>query len=318
MAFLPVFISLRFLSPMGRFVEGNAMEGVVSAAQRGVVPTIHVVSDSTGVTAQGVVRAATAQFGVTDPKIRLLSGVKDFEAIRSFLDGRRAQYLERYGTDQILVFYTLVNPILRAQFEQYLTEHPTIIAVDLVTNAICAIERASGLTPLHEPGSLRAPDENYYRRIDAVEFTIAHDDGRNPQDLTRADIVLVGVSRTSKTPLSIYLSQQGYKVANIPLDPSTEPPREVFQVDRTRLFGLMTSPEVLIGIRKRRIGTAAHIAPRYADPEYVYEDLEKSRALMRKLGCIVVHTENRAVEETAQEILRYYERSHPHFSDDIS
>ena len=117
---------------------------------------------------------------------------------------------------------------------------------------------------------------------------------------------------------SIYLSQQGYKVANIPLDPSTEPPSEVYTVDRTRLFGLMTSPEVLIGIRKRRIGNAGHLAPRYADPEYVYEDLEKSRALMRKLGCIVVHTQNRAVEETAQEILRYFERSHPPFSDDVS
>ena len=289
----------------------------VAAEQRLVVPTIHVVSDSTGVTAQGLARAATAQFGVTDPKIRLFAKAKDIESIRSFLNGRRAQYLERYGNDQIIVFYTLVNPLLREQFEAYLAEHPTIIAVDLMTNAIAAIERASGISPLHEPGSLRAPDENYYRRIDAVEFTIAHDDGRNPQDLTRADIVLIGVSRTSKTPLSIYLSQQGYKVANIPLDPASEPPREVWQVERTRLFGLMTSPEVLIGIRKRRIGSAAHIAPRYADPEYVYDDLEKSRALMRKLGCIVVHTENRAVEETAQEILRYYERSHPQFSDDL-
>ena len=294
------------------------MNDVTPAEQRLVVPTIHVVSDSTGVTAQAVARAAAAQFGVTDPKIRLFSKVKNIDVIRLLLDERRTQYLERYGNDQIIVFYTLVNPRLREQFEEYLAEHPTIIAVDLVTNAIGAISQASGLQPFHEPGSLRAPDENYFRRIEAVEFTIAHDDGRNPQDLTRADIVLIGVSRTSKTPLSIYLSQQGYKVANIPLDPASEPPREVYQVDRTRLFGLMTSPEVLIGIRKRRIGSAAHIAPRYADPEYVYEDLEKSRALMRKLGCIVVHTENRAVEETAQEIIRYYERCHPHHADDVS
>ena len=294
------------------------MNDVTSTEHRLVVPTIHVVSDSTGVTAQGLARAAAAQFGVTDPKIRLFAQVKSIESIRGFLDKRRAQYLERYGNDQIIVFYTLVNPDLREAFEAYLLQHPTIIAVDLVTDAINAISRASGLSALHEPGSLRAPDENYYRRIDAVEFTIAHDDGRNPQDLTRADIVLIGVSRTSKTPLSIYLSQQGYKVANIPLDPASEPPREVYQVDRTRLFGLMTSPEVLIGIRKRRIGAASYVAPRYAEPEYVYEDLEKSRALMRKLGCIVVHTENRAVEETAQEILRYYERSHPPFTDDVS
>lgn len=294
------------------------MGEVTSDAQRQVVPTIHVVSDSTGFTAQGLARAAAAQFGVTEPKIRLFAKAKRIDEIRDFLDKRRACYLERYGNDQILVFYTLVTPTLREQFEAYLAEHPTIIAVDLMTDAVSAIARASGLASLREPGTLRATGANYYRRIEALEFTIAHDDGRNPQDLARADIVLIGASRTSKTPLSIYLSQQGYKVANIPLDPASEPPHEVYQVDKTRLFGLMTSPEVLIGIRRRRIGAAAHIAPRYADPEYVYEDLEKARALMRRLGCIVVHTENRAVEETAQEILRYYERSHPaSFEDDV-
>ena len=123
--------------------------------------------------------------------------------------------------------------------------------------------------------------------------------------------MLLGVSRSSKTPTSIYLAQQGYKVSNIPLDPATEPPRELLDVERTRLFGLMTTAEVLIGIRQRRLGNASVVASSYADPEYVYQDLEKARALMRKLGCIVIHTENRAVEETAQEILRYYERAHP-------
>lgn len=284
---------------------------------RPVVPTIHVVSDSTGVTAQAVARAAAAQFGVTNPKIRVFSKATNIESIREFLDNRRAQYLERYGNDQIIVFYTMVNARLRQELEAYLAQHPAIIAVDIMTSVIGALSRVTGLEPANEPGAIRAPDANYYRRIEAVEFTIAHDDGRNPHELTKADIVLLGVSRTSKTPLSIYLSQQGYKVANIPLDPSTLPPKEVYDVDRTRLFGLMTSPEVLISIRKRRIGSAAHIAPRYADPEYVYEDLEQSRKLMRKLGCIIVHTENRAVEETAQEILRYYERAHPLFSDDV-
>lgn len=293
------------------------MSDVTPAEQRRSVPTIHVVSDSTGFTAQGLARAAAAQFGVTEPKIRLFSQAKRIDEIREFLDGRRARYLERYGNDQILVFYTLVTPSLREEFEAYLAEHPAIVAVDLMTDAVNAISRATGLASLREPGILRATGADYYRRIEAVEFTIAHDDGRNPQDLTRADIVLIGVSRTSKTPLSIYLSQLGYKVANIPLDPASEPPQEVYQVERTRLFGLMTNPELLIGIRKRRIGSAVHVAPRYADPEYVYEDLEKARALMRKLGCIVIHTENRAVEETAQEILRYYERSHPSsFEDD--
>lgn len=92
------------------------------------------------------------------------------------------------------------------------------------------------------------------------------------------------MSRSSKTPTSIYLAQQGYKVSNIPLDPSTKPPKEVYEVDRTRLFGLMTTADVLVGIRQRRLGNAAVAASQYADPEYVYEDLERARALMRKLG----------------------------------
>ena len=186
-----------------------------------------------------------------------------------------------------------------------------------MTGAIEAISELSGLRPTSRPGSLREANEVYFRRIEAIEFTIAHDDGRNPQDLALADMVLLGVSRSSKTPLSIYLSQQGYKVANVPLDPSTEPPSQIYEVDRTRLFGLMTTADVLTDIRQRRLGNAALVAASYADPEYIYEDLEKARALMRKLGCIVIHTEKRAVEETAQEILRYYERSHPSATDII-
>ncbi len=191
------------------------------------------------------------------------------------------------------------------------------MGVDIMTGAISAIAELSGMEPTSRAGTLRVADENYFKRIEAVEFTIEHDDGRNTQDLTKADIVLLGVSRSSKTPLSIYLSQQGYKVANVPLDPSTAPPAEIYDVDRTRLFGLMTTADVLVDIRQKRLGRAITVASSYADPEYVYEDLEKARALMRKLGCIIIHTEKRAVEETAQEIIRYYERAHPPAADII-
>lgn len=282
-----------------------------------MLPTIHIISDSVGATAQAVARAAAAQFGVTQPRIETLPKVKSFEQVCSFLDEHAADHRRTYGSDQMLLFYTLVNKDMREKVAAYVEEHPNIVAVDLMTDVLTAIAETSGLKPVLTPGTLRAVDVNYFRRIDAIEFTIAHDDGRNPQELTQADIVLIGVSRSSKTPLSIYLAQQGYRVANIPLDPATEPPKEIYDVDRTRLFGLMTTPDVLVGIRQRRLGNASFVAASYADPEYVYEDLEKSRAIMRKLGCIIVHTEKRAVEETAQEILRYYERSHPSATDII-
>ena len=281
------------------------------------VPTIHVISDSVGVTAQAVARAAAAQFGVNDPKIEVLPKVQSFEQVRSFLDEHAAYHVHTLGDDRLLVFFTLVDRAMSEQTAAYIAEHDNILGVDIMTGAIEAISELSGLRPTSRPGSLREANEVYFRRIEAIEFTIAHDDGRNPQDLALADMVLLGVSRSSKTPLSIYLSQQGYKVANVPLDPSTEPPSQIYEVDRTRLFGLMTTADVLTDIRQRRLGNAALVAASYADPEYIYEDLEKARALMRKLGCIVIHTEKRAVEETAQEILRYYERSPPSATDII-
>lgn len=275
------------------------------------IPTIHVISDSVGVTAQAVARAAAAQFGEANPKIEVMSKAKRFADIKAYIDMQEAAGLQKHGDPRILVFFTLVDRNLRRQLIEYAEDDENLVLVDLMTDAVEAISNLSGRCPAGLPGGLHAIDSHYFQRVDALEFTIAHDDGRNPQELTRADIVLLGVSRSSKTPVSIYLSQQGYKVANVPLDPSTEPPREIYDVDRTRLFGLMTTPEVLVGIRRKRLGNAGGVASKYADPEYVYQDLERARALMRKLGCIVVHTENKALEETAQEILRYYERVHP-------
>lgn len=279
------------------------------------LPTIHVISDSVGLTAQAVARAATSQFGVTDPCIEVLPKVHSFADIKEFFEEHAAYHKKVLGCDRMLVFYTLVDEALRIQLKAYVEEHANIVAVDLLSAAIDAIADMSGLSPSKEAGGLHVADQNYFRRIAALEFTIAHDDGRNPQDLTQADIVLIGVSRTSKTPLSIYLAQQGYRVANVPLDLHTDPPQEIYDVEPTKLFGLMTTPEVLINIRQRRLGNATAVASSYADPEQVHRDLEESRALMRKLGCIVIRTDNRAVEETAQEVLRYYERCHPPSTD---
>ncbi|WP_080797576.1 pyruvate, water dikinase regulatory protein [Arabiibacter massiliensis] len=275
------------------------------------LPTFHVISDSVGLTAQAVARAAAAQFGVTNPAIEVLPGVRTFKEVREFIEAHGAVHRQSKGDGRMLVFYTFADAALSRELAAYAEECEDLVAVDLMTAPVNAIVHMTGRKPSTKPGAIHVADQNYFHRIEAMEFTIAHDDGRNPQDLERADIVLLGVSRSSKTPTSIYLSQQGYKVANIPLDPSTKPPVELEKVDRTRLFGLMTTAEVLLPIRQRRLGRAAAVATKYADPEYVYRDLEQARALMRKLGCIVVHTENRAVEETAQEILRYYERVHP-------
>lgn len=275
------------------------------------IPTIHIVSDSVGTTAQTIARAASACFDVYNPAIEILPRVTSCEAMVKELDTHVKLHRER-GVNPFVLFYTLVDPNMRKCLVEYTEANADIvIAVDLLSDALTALSRATGMEPMPEPGRVHSVNEYYFKRIDAMEFTISHDDGRNPQDLTDADIVLIGVSRTSKTPLSIYLSQSGYRVANVPLDPQSDPPKEIYDVDPTRLFGLIISPEILADIRKRRLGNAIDVAASYADLECIYQDLEKARALMRKLGCIVIRTDNRAIEETAQEILRYYENAHP-------
>lgn len=276
------------------------------------LPTIHIVSDSVGVTGQTVARAAAATFGVYNPSIAVLPSVKNTEMLKRALDNLRERYAEMHPGKRLLLFYTLIDQSLHDVMDEYVLAHQDVIkAWDIMAGPIHAIEQVSGKHASRKPGKFHSVNEFYFQRIEAMEFTIMHDDGRNPQDLSKADIVLIGVSRSSKTPLSIYLSQQGYKVANVPLDFQTEPPKELEEVDSSKLFGLMISPETLVDIRRKRIGKAAHVASKYADLEYVYQDLEDARAYMRRLGAIVIRTDNRAIEETAQEILRYYENVHP-------
>jgi regulator of PEP synthase PpsR (kinase-PPPase family) len=176
--------------------------------------------------------------------------------------------------------------------------------VDLLSPAVQLLTATTGYVSTGEVVSIRRTDEDYFDRIEAMEFAVKHDDGRNPEGYVDADVVLVGVSRTSKTPLAMYLAFKGIRCANIPLAPGMTPPEELFSVDPRKVFGLVTDPEVLLEIRKERMRELGTWVPRYAEREAVEAELEEARALMRRLGCLVVHTDNRAVEEAAQEILR--------------
>ena len=288
--------------------------GFVPVDNDSPLPTIHIISDSLGSTAQALARAAAGQFGINKPFIEKLSKVRSFDEVEEFLTQHQQEHRNAGLSDKLVVFYTFVDKEMRAQMRAF-CNRIGVYAVDLMEEPMSVLEEASGLTPSTDPGMMRAVDENYFSRIEAMEFTVDHDDGRNTRDLPKADIVLLGVSRSSKTPISIYLGMEGYKVANVPLALGVEPPKEVFDCDPSRIFGLMTTPDVLVGIRQRRLSGsgkgASMVAARYAEPEMVYQDLEEARALMRKLGCIVIRTDNRAVEETAQEILRYFEQAHP-------
>ena len=270
------------------------------------VPTVHVISDSLGDTAADVALAAAAQFDNGTVHIERLPKVTSIEQVRRFILQRE----HTLAPEKILVFHTIANPVLREELKDELARRG-IPAIDLLGPALDAIARLTGESPHGQAGVLRRTDERYFRRIEAMEFFVSHDDGRNPEELTKADIVLIGVSRTSKTPLSMYLSVQGYKVANIPLAKGVEPPKELFDVEPFRIFGLLSTPQTLSTIRNERLGSleARNVAGSYADPLCIEEELDEARVLMRRLGCIVIRTDGRAVEETSQVILGYFQRA---------
>lgn len=258
---------------------------------------IHVVSDSLGETGEMVARAVAAQFEDDSFRIERLPRIRSAEQLEEVVRSHCGRHC--------LFLYTLVDAELRDRMDELCRSG--VNGVDLLGSSVQMLARVTGLQPLGEAGVIRRTDAEYFERIDAMEFAVKHDDGRNPDGLQQADIVLIGVSRTSKTPLSMYLAMKGYRVANIPLAPGSEPPHELFEVDPRKVFGLVTSLGVLLDIRRERMKELGTTVPRYAEREAVQRELEEARALMRRIGCLVIHTENRAVEEAAQEIIRFVE-----------
>ncbi len=263
--------------------------------------TIYIISDSLGDTAAAMASAAACQFEEERVVIERLPRISSAAQVSDYLEARGETNAVR------VAFLTIAAPDVRNESAQAL-ENEGIPTVDLLGPAIDAISEATGVQPVLKAGTNRQLDAAYFRRIEAMDYSVDHDDGRLPEEYKDADIILMGVSRTSKTPLSMYLASSGYKVANLPLALGVEPPKQIYDVDNWRVFGLMSSPRVLSDIRSRRLGDVDdRILENYASEEYVVRDLEAARAFMRKIGCIVVRTDNRAVEETAREILMYYE-----------
>jgi regulator of PEP synthase PpsR (kinase-PPPase family) len=247
-----------------------------------------------------VARAAAAQFGADVFRIERLEKVTDPDRLR--------EEVRAHCGHHCIFFYTLVDTALRVEMERL--AESGVNAVDLLGPAVRLLVEVTGLEPTHEAGAVRRTDAEYFDRIEAMEFAVKHDDGRNPEGLLDADVVLVGVSRTSKTPLAMFLAFKGIRVANVPLAPGVEPPHELFEVDPRRIFGLITKPDVLIDIRNERMREFGTYVPGYAEREAVEIEMEQARKLMRQLGCLMIHTDNRAVEESAQEIIRHLEGGH--------
>src|SRR5688572_25292216 len=257
---------------------------------------LHLLSDSTGETLENIAKAGLAQFDGVET-------IKHFwPMVRSegHLDRVMLEIAQRPG----LIIYTLVNSDVRRKLEARCGALglPSVAALDPV---IEALQRLLGQQAKARPGRQHMLDAAYFARVEAIQFTIAHDDGVGADDWEEADIVLAGVSRTSKTPTSIYLANRGYKVANIPLVPESPPPATLYSLRHPMVVGLTTNPDRLIQIRRNRL-LSLNQAPEtdYVDSDAVASELAFARRMFADNGWPVIDVTRRSIEETALAIVK--------------
>lgn len=265
--------------------------------QSGSMPVVYVISDSIGETAELVVQAAAIQFNSGHCQVRRVPFVFDKDTIR--------EVVEEASKYKSIIAYTLVLTELRQALDQLAGEKniPTIDILGPMMNALSGILNSG---PRREPGLMRRLDEDYYHRIAAIEFAVKYDDGKDPRGMLASDIVLIGVSRTSKTPLCMYLAHKRIKAANFPLVPEIEPPEELFMIPRGKIVGLTIEPEPLYEIRMERLrALGLTTSANYANMKRIMEELTFAERFMKRLGCPVYEVSHRAVEEVAHYILKY-------------
>jgi regulator of PEP synthase PpsR (kinase-PPPase family) len=256
---------------------------------------VFVISDATGATAERVVQAALTQFEGRNVQITRYGGVRSPERVREIVT-------EAAASDGFVV-HTLVSSELR---RLVLTEgrRRGVATIDLMGPLLARLTELLAISPLAEPGRYHPFDDAYVGWIEALKFAVRHDDGRNTSELSQADIVLVGLSRTFKTPLSIYLANQGWRVANVPLILNIEPPANLFTLPRRRVVVLMVQPEqlaVLRGTRVQRLGTQG---AGYADLDYVRREVANVYELLeRRPDWPIVDMTAKSIEEAAAEIV---------------
>ncbi len=263
-------------------------------------PVVFIVSDSIGDTAEFVVKAVASQFNSGNVETRRVPFVENREQIR--------ELFEEASSCNAIIAYTLVVPKLRQAMEEEALNHHVCTA-DILGSLLGAFSRVTCSEPRLEPGRMRVMDEKYFRRVAAVEFAVKHDDGKEPRGFSKADVVLVGISRTSKTPLSMYLAHQGIMAANLPLVPEVEAPEELFFLPPEKVIGLIIDPRQLRQIRQERIKALGLTDDdNYVSVERIEAELEYARRIMKKIGCTIFDVSNKAVEEVANRIIQLIKR----------
>lgn len=264
--------------------------------------TIYIVSDSIGETAQRMIHATLTQFpDLTQIEIKKFPYIKD--------ENEFLNVLELAHEKNAIVVTTLVSESFNALGHQYAEEHQ-ISYINYMSELITMIEQHTQSTPLMESGALRKMNTEYFKRIEAIEYSVKYDDGKHFTDIGEADALIVGVSRTSKTPLSMYLANKGYKIANIPLVPEVTIPESVFQHKGLKVFGLTASPNYIANIRKNRAeALGISKTSTYNSLDRIKKELSYAEEIFNKLNATVINTEYKSIEESAFYIEKFLQQN---------
>lgn len=264
-------------------------------------PIIYACSDSLGETAERVARAAASQYDKQEFNIIRVPYIRSEQQIEELVCKAEAH--------NAMICYTIISPTLRRKLRE-LTKSANVTVVDIIGPMLAGVGTLTDTEPTLKAGMIHQLDEEYFKRVEAIEFAVKYDDGKNSMGFLKADIVIVGVSRTSKTPLSMYLAHKRIKAANLPLVPEVSLPPELFQIPARKIVGLIIDPFKLNFIRSERLrsmGLDANAS--YANIERINEELEYARGVMRRLHCPIIDVSSKAIEETANLVMEIVKRN---------
>jgi regulator of PEP synthase PpsR (kinase-PPPase family) len=259
---------------------------------------IHLISDSTGETLVAIMKASAAQFRNATALEHLHTLVRSEENLQSTL--------EEIKNKPGVVLYTLMNPDRRKTLEKFCVCNK-IPAISVLDQPISMLGRYLGSRMIREVGAQRNLDAEYYNRIEALDFAMAHDDGQNIMGLNNADILLLGISRTSKTPTCIYLANRGYLAGNIPLIPGSPLPTILDEITKPFVVGLIASPDRIVQIREQRlVGLNETDQTDYIDMDRVRDEMRQAKRMFTKKGYKVIDVTRKSIEETSALIIKSY------------
>ena len=266
------------------------------------VLTIVIISDSTGETAINYIKSVTSQFPDLETRVIRKPDISSKAELDVIMDG-----LDK----ESVIVMTIANKDLALHLRAR-AKKENIIVLDILSYGINKFEELTGMKAIRQPGLTRTLSTGYFNMINAIEFAIKYDDGKDPRGFLDSDIVLVGVSRTSKTPTTMILATKNFKVSNLPLLPESEIPQELFEVDPDRVIGLVIDPDKLSNIRSQRTKTLGLMGEsKYFDKERIKYELDYAMEVFKDLDCKVIDVTENTIEQTATEIIEYYFEKFP-------